>query len=111
MRTSNFIPVGLVFGVALCGAAFAAPATVPEKIVPAAPVAAVEGDCMKTGSDISALIDKGTNSPNISAARAVFQLGIMDCMEGDDAQANEHYREAKTLLVSEQKTLPQPSKH
>jgi hypothetical protein len=111
MRTSNFIPVGLVFGAALYSVAFAAAVTVPENVLPAVQVAPIEVDCMKLGSEISILIDKGISSPSISAARAMFQLGIMDCMEGNDQDANEHYREAKRLLMSEHTTPAQLFKH
>ena len=46
----------------------------------------------------SAIIDTAATSQNIAPARSVFQRGIMECMEGDDAAANKHYQEAKTLL-------------
>jgi tRNA A58 N-methylase Trm61 len=63
------------------------------------------------GGDVSRLIDTGTGSPNLSAARAVFQRGIMECMEGDDQAANTHYREvAKLLGKNPQKTPAAPPK-
>lgn len=58
-------------------------------------------DCQKVGSDVSALIDQRTDSPNIAKARAVFQLGIMECMEGDDVVANQRYADAKKLLAGD----------
>jgi hypothetical protein len=72
---------------------------------------AVEKDCQKTGGEVSALIDARQTSSNISAARAIFQAGIMDCMEGDDLAANSHYQDAKNLLTTDQKaTLATPVK-
>jgi len=93
MRGSKSLVSGLVFGLTLCGVAAASPAAPPAK----APVAA-EADCQKLGGEVSALIDKNAPSRNLAAARAAFQVGIMDCMEGDDATANKHYADAKNLL-------------
>ena len=81
----------------------AAPRPAPAKAV------VVEADCQRVGGDVSALIDTKATSPNIAAARAAFQIGIMDCMEGDDANANKHYQEAKTLLGSDQPKTPATS--
>ena len=103
MRGSNSIVTSVILGVSLWSAAIAAPATAPK--TPAAPAAA-NVDCQRVGGDVSALIDKGTTSPNISAARAAFQVGIMECMEGDDAAANKHYQEAKKLLSGDQGNAP-----
>jgi len=65
---------------------------------PAAP--ALTTDCRKAGNEVSSLIDNRTASPNLPAARAVFQVGIMECMEGDDVSANKHYEQARELLAS-----------
>ena len=64
-----------------------------------APPAQVAADCQTVGASVSALIDASPMSPNISAAKAAFQRGIMECMEGDDIAANEVYQEAKTFLT------------
>jgi hypothetical protein len=61
---------------------------------PAAPAV----DCRKTGNEVSALIDNKFGSPNLAAARAMFQVGVMECMEGDEVAANTHYEQAKDLL-------------
>ena len=96
MRGSKSLVSGLILGFAIFGVAAAAPAAPPAKT----PIVA-EADCQKVGGEVSALIDKGTAAPNIAAARAAFQVGIMDCMDGDDAAANKHYEEAKKLLSNE----------
>ena len=77
-------------------AAFPAPESAPP--IPA-PVASEE-DCQKLGGEVSALIDKGRASQNIASARAVFQRGVMACMEDDAAEANRLYHEAKRFLGS-----------
>ncbi|HXJ03311.1 MAG TPA: hypothetical protein VNH44_18980 [Micropepsaceae bacterium] len=99
MRGSKFLVSSLVLGASLWSAAIAAPATAP--VAPAVPV--VEQDCQKVGGDVSVLIDKQATSPNLPAARAAFQVGIMECMDGDDAAANKHYQDAKKLLSDDQK--------
>jgi hypothetical protein len=58
------------------------------------------------GSDVSALIDKSAGSPNLPAARAIFQVGIMECMDGDDAAANKRYQDAKKLLSNDEEPAP-----
>ena len=106
MRRLNSIVSSVILSMALCGAAIAAPAVpaVPAKQAPVAIPAAV--DCQKMGGDVSALIDAKLTSPNIAAARAAFQVGIMECMEGDDNAANKHYFEAKKLLGTDQPAAP-----
>jgi hypothetical protein len=104
MRGPKSIVSSVILSVMVCGAAIAAPATVPAK-TPSAPAAA-DADCQRVGGEVSALIDKGTASPNLPAARAAFQVGIMECMEGDDAAANKHYQDAKKLLSNEQPNAP-----
>jgi hypothetical protein len=69
---------------------------VKPAVIAATPVA--DKGCQKLGGEVSALIDARRASSNIASARAIFQAGIMDCMEGDDAAANKHYVEAKNLL-------------
>ena len=101
MRGSKSLVSGLVLGLALCGVAAASPAAPPAKIS-----AAAEADCQKLGGEVSALIDKNATSRNIAAARAAFQVGIMECMEGDDAPANKHYDDAKKLLTNEAPKAP-----
>lgn len=89
-------------GVVLGGSAIAAvgPSAVIRNQTPAArSTAPAQPDCQKLGSDVSALIDQRTYSPNIAQARAVFQLGIMECMEGDDVVADQRYDDAKNLLA------------
>jgi hypothetical protein len=102
MRGSKSIVSGLILGLSLFGVAAAAPIAPPAK----APVAA-EADCQKVGGEVSAMIDKASTSPNLPAARAAFQVGIMVCMEGDDATANKHYEDAKKLLTNEGPKTPE----
>ena len=101
MRGSKSLVSGLVLGLTLCGVAAASPAAPSAKVS-----AAAEADCQKLGGEVSALIDKNATSRNIAAARAVFQVGIMECMEGDDATANKHYDDAKKLLTNEAPRAP-----
>jgi len=89
-------------GVVLGGSAIAAvgPSAAIRSPAPAAhSTATAQPDCQKVGSDVSALIDQRRDSPNIAQARAVFQMGIMECMEGDDVVANQRYTDAKKLLA------------
>src|ERR1043165_7400236 len=65
-----------------------------------AAAATPQNDCQTFGSEVSVLIDKERASPNIASARAVFQRGIMNCMEGDSDEANKLYLEAKRLLAN-----------
>ncbi len=96
MRISIAFATAVAAATALSTTAFAAPAATrnPEASAPAG----IE-DCRKAGNEVSALIDTRTASPNLPAARAVFQVGIMECMEGDDVSANQHYTQAKELLA------------
>jgi hypothetical protein len=100
MNNSIRIFTGTIFSLLLCGAAVAAPAS------PAISRPAPQADCQKLGSEVSALIDTRTDSPNIAAARSRFQVGIMECMEGSDDAANKHYQDAKNLLTQDQ---PKPT--
>src|SRR5580765_96056 len=102
MRGSKSLVAGLILGLSLLGVAAAAPAAPPAK----APVAAAEADCQKVGGEVSAMIDKSRTSPNLPAARAAFQVGIMECMEGDDSAANKHYEDARKLLSNEAPKAP-----
>src|SRR6266567_1901061 len=95
MRVSTSILSGVVLGVIVSGAAIAAPAAAP----------AVEKDCQKMGGEVSALIDTKGTSPNISTARAIFQAGVMECIEGDGVGANRDYQDAKNLLTSDLKAV------
>ena len=110
MRAAMSIAFSVVASAVLCGTAIAAPAAAPVVTRNAAgtvvPFAAADADCQKVGGDVSALIDTGATSPNISRARATFQVGIMECMEGDNAAANYHYQEAKKLLTSDRQDAP-----
>lgn len=90
MRIAISIAAAALASLTLCSAALAATATHN----PAAPAV----DCRKAGNEVSALIDNRSGSPNLPAARAMFQVGVMECMEGDDAAANTHYEQAKALL-------------
>jgi hypothetical protein len=81
----------------LGSASFPTPESAP--VVPSSVVTEVtEHDCQQIGSEVSALIDRERGSPNIASARAVFQRGIMACMEDDTTEANRLYREAKRFL-------------
>ncbi len=102
MRGSKNLVSGLILGLSLIGVAAAAPAAPPAK----APAPAAEVDCQKAGGDVSALIDKSKTAPNLAQARAAFQVGIMDCMEGDDTAAIKHYDDAKKLLTNEAPKAP-----
>lgn len=93
MRMAHSIVSGAVLAASVWGFAAAAPETAPV-------------DCRKLGSEVSALIDNKLTSPNIAGARANFQAGIMDCMEGDDGAAYTHYSEAKRLLLTNEKAVP-----
>jgi heme oxygenase len=95
MRTSTNIASGFILSMTLWSVSWTA-----------AP-AAVENDCQTAGSEVSALIDREATSPNIASARAVFQHGIMNCMEGDTAEANTLYQEAKRLLGSAPSPMPE----
>jgi hypothetical protein len=96
MRGSKSIIYSMVLGVTLWGAAIAAPGM------------AADVGCQKIGGEVSAQIDKSGTSKNLPPARAQFQAGIMDCMEGDDASANKHYLEAKALLGEPVAPAPAP---
>jgi hypothetical protein len=99
MNNSARIVAGVVFGLVLTGAAVAAPAAQANRPAP-------QPDCQKLGSEVSALIDSRTESPNIATARSTFQVGIMECMEGADDSANKHYQDVKKLLTQDQ---PKPA--
>lgn len=89
-------------GVVLGGAAMAAigpSATIRTETPAVHSTAPSQQDCQKLGSDVSALIDQRRDSPNIAQARAVFQIGVMECMEGSDDAANQHYVVAQKLLA------------
>jgi hypothetical protein len=94
MRIAQSIVSGAVLSALVWGFAAAAPAAQPA------------ADCQRLGGEVSALIDNKLTSPNIAAARANFQAGIMDCMEGDDGSAKTHYTEAKRLLLSDERAAP-----
>ena len=109
MRSFNITAAAFLVGVVLSGPGFAAATQASRPgAVPAKPPVSIssDADCEKTGSDVSALIDASTTSPNISAARAVFQVGIMNCMEGRSDEANKQYQSAKKLLGSDQPKAP-----
>ncbi len=91
MRIAMTIATAALASLTLCSAALAATATTRN---PAAPAM----DCRKAGNEVSALIDNKSGSPNLPAARAMFQVGVMECMEGDDVAANGHYEQAKAML-------------
>ena len=103
MRLPMWILSGGMVTAVLCGAAIAAPAATSNTHNAAPPAvrlsAPAQPDCQKMGSDVSVLIDQRKDSPNIAAARSVFQVGIMECMEGSDDLANKHYLDAKNLLA------------
>lgn len=102
MSTPVRILVIAAIGAVLGGSVIAAvgPSAVIRNQTPAVhSTAPTQPDCQKLGSDVSALIDQRRDSPNIAQARAVFQLGIMECMEGDDVVADQHYTNAKNLLA------------
>jgi hypothetical protein len=67
-------------------------------VAPPAALVSAEIDCDKLGSEVSALIDAEISSPNISAARAAFELGVADCMFGQNGHAIVHYQQAQNLL-------------
>jgi len=104
MRIAITIATAALASLSLWSAALAATATTHA---PAAPVA----DCRKAGNEVSALIDSKFGSPNLPAARAMFQVGVMECMEGDDVSANTHYEQAKTLLNDRPAPASTPAKN
>ena len=91
MRIAMTIATAALASLTLSGAALAATTATHN---PATPVV----DCRKAGNEVSALIDNKTGSPNLPAARAMFQVGVMECMEGDDIAATTHYEQAKAML-------------
>lgn len=102
MRSLTSILAVAAIGAVLGGSAIAAvgPSAAIRNPAPVArSTAPIQADCQKLGGDVSALIDQRRDSSNIAQARAVFQLGIMECMEGDDFVANQHYGDAKKLLA------------
>lgn len=101
MRITMIIATAALASLSHWSAALAAPAATG---IPAAPVV----DCRKAGNEVSALIDNKFGSPNLPAARAMFQVGVMECMEGDDVAANSHYNQAKALLNETQAASPAP---
>lgn len=105
MRIAITIATAAFASASLWGAAFAAGPAATHN--PATPAPAIE-DCRKAGNDVSALIDNKYGSPNLPAARAAFQVGVMKCMEGDDVAANSHYNQAKALLNESQAASPVP---
>ena len=102
MRNSIGFLVNVIAAAVLCGAAIGAPAATHSN----APSAVTEQDCRKTGGEVSALIDNRAGAPSLPAARAVFQVGIMECMEGDYNAANKHYDQAKQLLGNDRAATP-----
>ena len=86
MRRREIVASSVLFSVISWNAVLAAAPATPQN------------DCQTVGSEVSVLIDKERGSPDISAARAVFQRGIMNCMEGDSEEANKLYLEARKLL-------------
>lgn len=91
MRIAMIIATAALASLTLGSAALAATATTHNAAAPAV-------DCRKAGNEVSALIDNKFGAPNLPAARAMFQVGVMECMEGDDLAANTHYQQAKALL-------------
>jgi heme oxygenase len=106
MRAAMSMVSGAVAIAVLWGTAIAAPATALAGPHTVAPPAEAKLDWQKLGSDVSALIDKRLDSANISRARAAFQVGVMECMEGDNVGAANHYQEAKKLLASDREQVP-----
>ena len=102
MRTPIRILTIAAIGMVLGGSAIAAvgaSAAIRDQMPTVHSAAPTQPDCQKLGSDVSALIDQRLDSPNIAQARAVFQIGVMECMEGSDDAANQHYADAKKLLA------------
>lgn len=107
MRIAITVATAALASLSLWSAALAAPTTTHN---PAAPVS----DCRKAGNEVSALIDNKFGSANLPAARAMFQVGVMECMEGDDVAANTHYEQAKALLddrLAPEPPTPAPAKN
>jgi hypothetical protein len=103
MRVAITFMAAIASTTTLLSAALATPVATHNPAPPAVTV-----DCRKAGNEVSSLIDNRTASPNLPAARAVFQVGIMECMEGDDVSANKHYEQAKELLASDAPVTPSP---
>ena len=102
MRIAITIAAATLASASMWGAAVAETAATHN---PATPAPAIE-DCRKAGNDVSVLIDNKYGSPNLPTARAIFQVGVMECMEGDDVAANSHYSQAKALLNESQAVSP-----
>ena len=105
MRIAIGIAVAVLASASFWNFALADPVATQNRTAPAA---AAE-DCRKTGNEVSALIDNRATSPNLPSARAVFQVGIMECMDGDEIAANTHYQQAKDLLNGRPTTAPAPA--
>lgn len=107
MRLAISIAAAALVSLTFCSVALAATAPTHN---PAAPAV----DCRKAGNEVSALIDHKSGAPNLPAARAMFQVGVMECMEGDDVAANTHYKQAKAMLndrPSPEAPAPTPAKN
>jgi hypothetical protein len=102
MRTGIGILSTVFATAAIWGVAVAQPA---ERYTTTQPPAVTQ-DCRKAGNEVSALIDNRVGAPNLPAARAAFQIGVMECMEGDDSAASKHYQQAKELLAADRPATP-----
>jgi hypothetical protein len=97
MRTLIFLAT-LVIIVGVAAALYFGGRTVTDaaKTKPAA--TSSEPGCDTVGSELNAMLDRASTSPNIARAKAEFERGIAECMWGRSAAANEHYRQAYKLL-------------
>ena len=94
------IPESFVSVLILTAAAFVDPALAasPPTVGTLEAPGSTKIDCERFGSEVSALIDAEITSPNISAARAAFELGVADCMFGRGDHATIHYQQVQKLL-------------
>jgi len=97
MREPMIIVASVILSVTLSTTAAAAAHPAPRP---------ASTDCRTVEKDVSTLMETRTTSPNISAAKLLFQVGHMKCLEGYDDDANKNYAAVKKLLNSDQQRVP-----
>ena len=98
MRTATTLLGGTLLSIAVSAAAWAAahPPPSPKPVE----------DCRKVEKEVGILMDARSRAPKISEAKFRFQLGHMQCLEGDDVAANMNYGEVKKLLANDTRVEP-----
>jgi len=103
MKAWKQIVPGLAFSTILASGVLAAQISPPQSGANSTEKGRVapEFDCRAAGNEVSALIDAAAGNRNLPAARSTFQVGVMDCMDGDIQEANKRFQEVRKLLASE----------